>query len=65
MNRDGKTRRVAVRRSTNRVFEKPARDAVRASTYQPLRDDEKLSGIKTCRTFRFTLERIEIDEAEP
>ncbi len=61
VDRDGKTRRVAVRRSTNRVFEKPARDAVRASTYRPLEDDEKLSGIKNCRTFRFTLEPAEPD----
>ena len=64
VDRDGRTRRVAVRRSTNRVFEKPARDAVRASTYQPLADDEKLSGIKTCRTFRFTLEPAEPDPTE-
>lgn len=51
----GKTSRVAVRRSSNRVFEKPAKDAVRGSSYQPLADGQKLSGIKTCRTFRFLL----------
>jgi TonB family protein len=51
----GKTSRVAVRNSTNRVFEKPARDAVKKSTYHPLPDGKKLSGIKTCRTFRFLL----------
>ena len=62
VDRDGKTRRVAVRRSTNRVFEKPARDAVRASTYRPLEDDETLSGIKSCRTFRFSLERDDTDK---
>lgn len=59
VDRDGKTRKVAVRRSTNRVFEKPARDAVRASTYRPLADDEEVSGIKTCRTFTFNLESLE------
>lgn len=59
--RDGRTSRVGVRRSTNRVFEKPARDAVRASTYQPLPEDRKLSGIKTCRTFRFHLTPVAID----
>lgn len=59
VDRDGKTHRVAVRRSSNRVFEKPARDAVRASTYRPLREGETLSGIKTCRTFRFSLEPVE------
>jgi len=54
--RDGRTRRVAVRRSTNRLFEKPAIRAVRKSTYIPLGDDAVMSGIKACRTFRFTLE---------
>jgi len=61
VNRDGKTSRVAVRRSTNRAFEKPSRDAVRASTYRPLPKDEELSGIKTCRTFRFHLAPVTID----
>ena len=61
VNREGKTSKVAVRRSTNRAFEKPARDAVRASTYRPLPEDEELSGIKTCRTFRFHLAPVAID----
>ena len=61
VNRDGKTSRVAVRRSTNRAFEKPARDAVRSSTYRRLPEDEELSGIKTCRTFRFYLAPVTID----
>jgi len=56
--RDGRTRRIAVRRSTNRVFEKPAIRAVRASSYVPLSRDAVVSGIKTCRTFRFTLEPV-------
>lgn len=54
--RDGRTRRIAVRKSTHRLFEKPAMRAVRESTYVPLADDAVLSGIKSCRTFRFTLE---------
>ncbi len=64
VNREGKTSRVAVRRSTNRVFEKPARDAVRASTYRPLPADEELSGIKTCRTFQFHLAPVAVDQIE-
>lgn len=59
--RKGKTRRIAVRRSTNRVFEKPAMRAVRASTYLPLSKDAALSGIKSCRTFRFTLEPVVVE----
>lgn len=55
----GKTSGVAVRRSTNRIFEKPSRDAVRQSTYYPLPDGRTLSGIKTCRTFRYLLTAVE------
>jgi TonB family protein len=61
VSREGKTSRVAVRRSTNRAFEKPARDAIRRSTYKPLPDDKALSGIKTCRTFRFHLSPVAVE----
>ena len=61
--RNGRTRRIAVRKSTHRVFEKPAIRAVRASTYEPLPDDAAMSGIKSCRTFRFTLEPV-VEETE-
>lgn len=61
--REGRTRRIAVRRSTNRLFERPAIRAVRASTFQPLPKDAELSGIKACRTFRFYLEPV-VDEGE-
>ena len=60
--RDGRTRRIAVRRSTHRIFEKPSVRAVRRSMYEPLTDDSKLSGIKACRTFRFSLEPVVVDE---
>jgi TonB family protein len=56
--RDGRTRRIAVRKSSHRVFEKPAIRAIRASTYEPLPDDAPSTGIKTCRTFRFSLEPV-------
>ena len=61
VDRDGKTHRVRVRKSTNRIFERPAVRAVRASTYEPLPDDKVLSGIKTCRTFRFHLSPVAVD----
>jgi len=59
--RKGNTRRIAVRRSTHRLFEKPSIRAVRASTYVPLSKDAALSGIKSCRTFRFTLEPVVVE----
>jgi TonB family protein len=61
VSRDGRTSRVAVRRSTNRIFERPSRNAVKASTYRPLAPDKKLSGIKTCRTFEFLLTPVAVE----
>ena len=58
IDRRGRPYRVAVRNSTHRVFERPALRAVRASSYMPLKDGEKRTGIKTCRTFRFELEPV-------
>ena len=61
VDREGKTSRVAVRRSTHRVFEKPAILAAKASTYHPLPEGQNPSGIKTCRTFRFQLTPVAIE----
>ena len=62
VDREGKTHRVAVRSSTNRIFEQPAKKAVRGSSYQPLKNDQKETGIKSCRTFRFSLPPVETQE---
>ncbi len=62
VDREGRTSRVGVRRSTNRIFEKPSMLAVRASTYRPLPEGSRLSGIKTCRTFRFRLTPVAIEQ---
>ena len=55
IDKKGRPYRIAVRNSTHRMFEKPAKRAIRASTYKPLEPGERSSGIKTCRTFRFEL----------
>jgi TonB family protein len=59
INRQGRPRRVAVRNSTNRAFEGPSLKAVKASSFRPLKDDQKLQSIKSCRTFIFSLEPAE------
>ncbi len=59
ISRSGDARRIAVRRSTNRLFEKTAKKAVRQSSWQPLPKNVQLSGIKACRTFRFSLLPVE------
>jgi TonB family protein len=62
IDREGRTSRIAVRHSSNRIFEKPALLAVRASSYTPLPAGKPLSGIKTCRTFRFLLDPVAITD---
>ncbi len=62
--RAGTPRRIAVRRSSHRYFEKPARKAVRQSTWKAIPPGEEVPTIKACRTFRFRLERIPIDERD-
>jgi len=61
VDREGRPYRIAVRNSTNRVFEKPAIRAIRASRYQPVPKDREVPAIKTCRTFRFRLESAAAD----
>ncbi len=65
VDRTGRTRRIAVRNSTHRAFEKPSIKAVRVSTFRPIGKDEPLPAIKSCRTFIFSLEPSEQeDDAE-
>ena len=59
INREGRPRRVAVRNSTNRAFERPSIRAVRASSFRPLEEGQSLQSIKSCRTFIFSLEPVE------
>ena len=63
VDRSGRTRRVAVRRSTHRIFERPSIRAVKASTFRPLKDAQDLQSIKSCRTFEFSLQPVEKDQA--
>ena len=60
--RAGSPWRIAVRKSTHRMFEKAALKAVRESTFVPLLPGEENASIKTCRTFKFYLEPVPEDE---
>lgn len=59
VDRSGRPRRVAVRRSSHRIFERPSLRAVKASTFRPLDDDKELQAIKSCRTFVFSLQPVQ------
>lgn len=54
----GKVVRPSIRSSTHKIFEKPAMRAIRRSSFAPLADGEKPAVAKTCRTYRFRLDRI-------
>ncbi len=61
VDRSGRTRRVAVRRSSHRIFERPSIRAVKISTFRPLDDAQDLPSIKSCRTFVYSLQPVEKD----
>jgi len=60
----GRIRKPAVRKSSNRIFEKPSLKAIKQSSYEALRPDQNLSNVKTCRTYRFLLNPVAIEEFE-
>ena len=60
----GRIRKPALRQSSHRMFAKPSLKAIKQSSYEPLRADQKVSSVKTCRTFRFLLNPVAIEEIE-
>ena len=64
INRRGEVVRPSVRRSSHRIFRRPALKAIRKSTFEPLAPDDALSGVKTCRTYRFKLDPVLADAKE-
>jgi TonB family protein len=60
----GRVVNPSVRRSSHRIFAKPALKAIRQSSYEPLGPDQEVSKVKTCRTFRFLLNPVAIEEID-
>lgn len=60
----GQITRPSIRRSSHRIFEKPVMKAIRQSSYEPLPPDQRPSKVKSCRTFRFLLSPVAIEEVE-
>lgn len=60
----GRIVRPSVRRSSHRMFSKTALRAIKQSSYEPLKPDQEMSRVKTCRTFRFLLDPVAIEEIE-
>jgi TonB family protein len=64
IDKDGRIHRPAVRNSSHKIFAKPALKAIRQSSYEPLRPGQQISLVKTCRTFRFLLTPVAIEEVD-
>ncbi len=60
----GRVINASVRRSSNRMFAKPSLKAIRQSSYEPLGPDQEVSIVKTCRTYRFLLAPVAIEEID-
>ena len=60
----GRIRRPTVRRSSHKMFAKQSLKAIKKSSYEPLRSNQEAAVVKTCRTFRFLLKPVAIEEIE-
>ncbi len=60
---DGRITRAKLKTSTHRIFRRPVLRAIKKSTFEPLAPNQVLATAKTCRTFRFRLEPILVDNA--
>jgi TonB family protein len=60
----GRIRKPSIRTSSHKIFSKPSMKAIRQSSYEPLPADKKMSQVKTCRTFRFLLNPVAIEEVD-
>ena len=60
----GRVRKPAVRQSSHKMFSKPSLKAIKQSSYEALRPDQEVSTVKTCRTYRFLLNPVAIEEIE-
>ncbi len=63
VNTDGRITRVKLKEATHRIFRKPALRAIKKSTFEPLGPGQVLARARTCRTYRFRLEPILVDNA--
>jgi TonB family protein len=58
---DGGVRRAKLKDTTHRIFKKPVLRAIKKSSFEPLAPNQILGAAKTCRTFRFRLEPILVE----
>ena len=58
---NGGIRRAKVKDTTHRIFKRPVLRAIKRSTFEPLSPNQILGTARTCRTYRFRLEPILVE----
>lgn len=58
---DGRISRARLSSASHRIFKKPALRAIKKSTFEPLGPNQVLARSRTCRTYRFRLEPVLVD----
>jgi len=64
IDKKGRIINPSVRSSTHKMFAKPSLKAIKQSSYEEIRPDQQVSKVKTCRTFRFLLTPVAIEEID-
>lgn len=59
--KEGRITRVRLKEATHRIFSKPALRAIKKSTFEPLSPNQVLARARTCRTYRFRLDPVLVD----
>lgn len=59
--KDGRIRKAKLRDTSHNIFRKPALRAIKKSTFEPLAPNQVLATAQTCRTYRFRLEPVLVD----
>lgn len=62
--KEGRITRVRLRDTTHNIFKKPALRAIKKSSFEPLGPNQLLARARTCRTYRFRLEPVLVDNAD-
>jgi TonB family protein len=62
---DGRVSRPVVTEYTHKIFSKPALSAIKKSNFEPIGPGQILATARTCRTYRFRLDPVAVDNDEP
>ena len=58
---DGRITRAKLKDYTHKIFRKPVLRAIKKSSFEPLLPNQVFATAKTCRTYRFRLEPVLVD----